>query len=133
MAKKIIKYIPPEWLEDEAKEYIGEVVKELNRGGNLKKIDLAAINMLAISYSQYIQASRQVSEEGATLINFKHECVKNPAVNIAKDSLTQAMRIITEYGLTLKSREALTVTKSAGDEGSPLEDFMKGQKLEGKK
>ncbi len=132
MAKNI-KYIPPRWLEEEAKEYISEVVKELNRGGNLKKIDLAAINMLAVSYSQYIQASRQVSEEGATLINFKRECVKNPAVNIAKDSLTQAMRIITEYGLTLKSREALTATKSGDDEGSPLEDFMKGQKQGGKK
>ena len=122
---KLIKYTPPEWLEEEAKAFITEVVKELNLGGNLKKIDLAAINMLAISYGQFIQASRQVSEEGATLINFKQETVKNPAVNIAKDSLGQAMRIITEYGLTLKSREAMTVTKSAGDGESPLEEFMK--------
>lgn len=133
MARKNIKYIPPEWLEDEAKKYIAEVVKDLNQGGNLKKIDLAAINMLAISYSQYIQASRQVSEEGATLINFKRECVKNPAVNIAKDSLSQAMRIITEYGLTLKSRETLPATKSAETDNSPLEDFLKGQKPGGKK
>lgn len=127
MAKNI-KYTPPEWLEEEAKEYISEVIKELNHGKNLKKIDLAAINMLAISYSSFIQASRQMSEEGATIRNYREEPVKHPAVNIAKDSLTQAMRIITEYGLTLKSREAISATKAIDEDNSPLDTFIKGGK-----
>ena len=119
-----IKYTPPQWLEPEAKEYMAEVVKALNKNKNLQKIDLAAINMLAISYSNYIQASRQIAEEGITIINFKHEPIKHPAVNIAKDALTQAMRIITEYGLTLKSREAIGAVKSTDEKKSPIDDFF---------
>lgn len=119
-----IKYTPPEWLEAEAKEYISEVVKELNQGKNLKKIDLAAINMLAISYSTFIQASKQTASEGTTIMNYREDPVKHPAVNIASDFLTKAMRIITEYGLTLKSREALPVTKSDPSENSALEQFI---------
>lgn len=119
-----IKYTPPEWLETEAKEYIAEVLKALNKDKNLKNIDLAAINMLAISYSTYIQASRQIAEEGITIVNFKHEPVKHPAVNIAKDALTQTMRIVTEYGLTLKSREAIGVIKSTDEKPSPIDKFL---------
>lgn len=128
-----IKYTPPEWLEDEAKAYIAEVLKALNKAKNLQNIDLAAINMLAISYSTYIQASHQVAEEGITIVNFKHEPVKHPAVNIAKDALSQTMRIITEYGLTLKSREAMSATKPTDEKGSPLEDFWKVSKKGAKK
>lgn len=115
-------------MEGEAKEYIAEVIKELNKDNNLKKVDTAAIHMLAISYSQFIQASRQMSEEGATINNYRGDPVKHPAVNIAKDALSQAMRIITEYGLTLKSRESMSATKSDDNTGSPLMDFIKAGK-----
>lgn len=122
---KGLRYTPPDWLEDEAKDYIAEVVKDLNRNNNLKKVDIGAIHMLAISYSQFIQASRQVSTEGATISNYRGDPIKHPAVNISKDALAQAMRIITEYGLTLKSRESMAVTKKDDKTDSPLGDFFK--------
>lgn len=125
---KGIRYTPPIWLEDEAKTYIAEVVKDLNGNNNLKKVDIGAIHMLAISYSQFIQASRQVSKEGATINNYRGDPVKHPAVNISKDALAQAMRIITEYGLTLKSRESISATKSEDNTDTPLAEFYKGGK-----
>lgn len=127
MAKNI-KYTPPLWLEDEAKEYIAEVVKDLNKNKNLKEVDIAAIDMLATSYSRYIQARQILAVEGITVRNLKNEIVKHPAVNIEKDALNQAMRIAAEYGLTLKSRESMTLTKSDGNSISPLTEFIKGGK-----
>lgn len=122
---KGLKYIPPEWLEPEAKEYIWEVLKELNKQSNLKKLDVAAIHMLAISYSQFIKSSKEVADTGVTVNNYRGEKVKHPSVNIAKDSAMQAMRIMVEYGLTLKSRESMSATKKDDAEDSPLAKFAK--------
>lgn len=123
---KGLKYNPPLNLEREAKDYITEVVKELNRCNNSKKVDIAAIDMLAKSYSRYIQAGKILDEKGITCTNNKGECVKHPAVNIEKDALNQAMRIASEYGLTLKSREAMFSTKLDDKGDSPLDEFFKG-------
>ena len=127
MAKKV-KYTPPEWLEEEAKVYIRTVLRALNQGQNIKDIDLGALNMLAISYSQFIQASRQVAIEGQTFINSKMETVKNPAVNIIKEASAQAMRIAVEFGLTPKSREKIAGCKTGDVDLSPLEEFEKEAK-----
>lgn len=123
---KGIRYTPPADLEQEAKDYISEVVKELNRNNNSKKVDIAALDMLATSYSRYIQARKTIAEQGITFKNKKGEWVKHPAVNIEKDALNQTMRIASDYGLTLKSRESMSVTKSGDKEVSPLDEFAKG-------
>lgn len=127
MAKKNIKYTPPEWLEKEAKEYISDVVKELNCGQNLKKIDLAGMNMLAISYSTFVTSSKTLAEEGTTYTNYRGDPVKHPAVNIANDAQAKAVRLLIEYGLTPKSREAIAGINPP-DEDSPLDAFIKGNK-----
>lgn len=130
MAKepKVIRYTPPVDLEPEAKTHIAEVVKELNRSNNLKKVDIAALDMYATSYSRYIQARKIIAIDGVTFKNNKGEWVKHPAVNIEKDALNQVMRIASEYGLTLKSRESMSATKSEDKGNSPLDEFVKGGK-----
>lgn len=119
-----IKYIPPEWLAPEAKTYIVEVVRELNVCKNIKKVDFASLDMLSTSYSTFMRMSKKIAEEGETIINYRGDPVKHPAVNIQRESLAQAMRIITEFGLTPKSRESLFSATDGASEDSVLEQFM---------
>jgi len=47
-------------------------------------------------------------------------------IKVAKESLTQCMNILSECGLTVKSKNKLK-KKDTQEEDSPLEEFIKGQ------
>ena len=84
--------------------------------------------MLARNYSMFINASKQVEREGATIENRQGNIVKHPAVTIAKDAQIQAVKIMQEFGLTAKSRTKLPKLDKEKEEDSPLEKFVKTAK-----
>ena len=51
------KFIIPSDIEDEAKEYITDVVKMLEDNGVMEDVDQAALTMLSRNYSMYIKAN----------------------------------------------------------------------------
>jgi P27 family predicted phage terminase small subunit len=124
----MVKFIMPEHLSLETQKFMKDVVKELNARKAIQNIDIGALRMLATSYEMYLQATKLLLEEGPVIM-IKYEKAANPAQNIATKNYAQVMKIMTEYGLTIKSRGTIKAMKSDNDEESPLEEFIrKGSK-----
>lgn len=120
----MVKFNMPDGLSDETQKFMRDVVKELNARKAIQNIDLGALRMLATSYEMYLQATDIMLEEGPVVM-IKYEKAANPAQNIATKNYAQVMKIMTEYGLTIKSRGSIKSMKSDKKEDSPLDIFLK--------
>ena len=121
-------YKIPDEIEDEAKEYMNNVIDMLESNGVMENVDSAALTMLARNYSMFIKASKQLEEEGLTVTSDRGNIAAHPAIKIANDAQTKAMKIMLEFGLTAKARTKLPKLEAA--DNSPLEEFVKSAKLE---
>ena len=119
----------PEDIQEEAKAYMQSVIEMLESKGVMQNVDTAALNMLARNYSMFIQANKQLEKDGLTVTTDRGNIVPHPAIKIAKDAQTQAMKVMLEFGLTAKARTKLTkIAPEAVD--SPLEASVKNSKIE---
>jgi P27 family predicted phage terminase small subunit len=103
------------------------VVKQLKDGNNFMKVDDAALSMLESNYRTFIEASAIVKEQGLVVQCADGSIKEHPANKIARDAEAMALRIISEYGLTLKSRTKLTTTTD--EQPSPLAQFLNSAQL----
>ena len=122
------KYNIPSDIEPEAKAYMKNVIEMLESNGVMESVDSAALTMLARNYSMFIKASKQLEEEGLTVTSDRGNIAAHPAIKIANDAQTKAMKIMLEFGLTAKARTKLPKLETA--ENSPLEEFVKSAKME---
>lgn len=120
----MVKFNMPDGLSDETQKFMRDVVKELNKRKIIQSIDLGALRMLATSYEMYLQATDILLADGPVVM-IKYERAANPAQNIATKNYAQVMKIMTEYGLTIKSRGNIKEMKSDKEEESPLDKFIK--------
>ena len=120
----MVKFIMPRGCSDETQKFMRDVVRELNARKAIQNIDLGALRMLATSYEMYLQATDILLEEGPVVM-IKYEKAANPAQNIATKNYAKVMKIMTEYGLTIKSRGNIKSLKSDKEEDSPLDNFLK--------
>lgn len=121
----MVKFKMPEKLSEETQDFMRDVVKELNKRKAIQAIDLGALRMLATSYEMYLQATEIMLSDGPVVM-IKYEKAANPAQNIATKNYAQVMKIMTEYGLTVKSRSTISTMKTADTDSSPLDSFIKG-------
>lgn len=122
------KFIIPVDIEDEAKTYIQDVLKMLEENGVMEDVDTAALTMLARNYSMFIKASKQLEKDGLTVVSDRGNLSPHPAIKIAKDAQIQAMKVMTEFGLTAKARTKLPKLDANTGTESPLEAFIKSNK-----
>ena len=125
MAKQRI--ILPQNLEVETTEYINSVLSYLKKNDKFNIIDNGALYMLADSYNTYIKASKQLAEEGLTVISDRGNIAQHPVYGIMKHSISTAMDILRDFGLTLKSRSKLNIISDDSEE-SPLMQFINSNK-----
>lgn len=118
----------PKDIEKEAKEYMTNVIKMLEENEVMKDVDTAALTMLARNYSMFIKASKQLELEGLTVTSDRGNIAPHPAIKIAKDAQTQAMRVMEKFGLTAKDRTKIAKLSDNSKELSPLEQFVKDSK-----
>ncbi len=118
----------PSDIEKEAKNYMVNVIKMLEENGVMKDVDTAALTMLARNYSMFIKASKQLELEGLTVTSDRGNIAPHPAIKIAKDAQTQAMRVMEKFGLTAKDRTKIAKLSENNKELSPLEKFVKDSK-----
>ena len=128
MILEMKKIVLSEKLEPEALEYIQEVLQMLEEKGIIEDVDDAAIKMLAYNYSTFIKANKIIEDEGLTVTSDRGNVSEHPAVKIARDAQTQAMKVMAEFGLTAKARCKLPKLNSKEDDDSPLETFIKSKK-----
>lgn len=122
------KFIIPADIEDEAKTYIQDVLEMLESNGVMEDVDTAALTMLARNYSMFIKASKQLEKDGLTVVSDRGNLSPHPAIKIAKDAQTQAMKVMVEFGLTAKARTKLPKLDANTGTESPLEAFIKSNK-----
>ncbi len=115
----------PTDIEDEAKKYIQDVLDMLKSNGVMEDVDTAALTMLARNYSMFIKASKQLEKDGLTVISDRGNMAAHPAIKIAKDAQTQAMKVMAEFGLTAKARTKLPKLEANTGADTPFEAFMK--------
>ncbi len=120
-----MKYTIPKDIENDAAEYMTDVLSELKNKGILEEVDSAALTMLARNYSMFIKASKQLEIDGLTVISDRNNITPHPLIKIAKDAQTQAIKIMLEFGLTAKSRTKLPKKDNEDGEVSPFEQFIK--------
>lgn len=121
------KYIIPKDIEKEAKEYMENVLSELDKRCVLEKVDSAALTMLARNYSMFIKASKQLEIDGLTVRSDRGNITQHPCIKIAKDAQVQAMKVMLEFGLTAKARTKLPKIEQE-EEDTPFDQFIKGAK-----
>ena len=122
-------FIIPDDIQEEAKAYMQNVCDMLESKGVMENVDTAALTMLARNYSMFIQANKQLEKDGLTVTSDRGNIAPHPAIKIAKDAQTSAMKVMLEFGLTAKARTKLTKMATA-EEDSPLESFVKNSKVE---
>ena len=116
------KFKIPTDIESDAKEYMKTVLAKLEENGILENVDSAALTMLARNYSTVIRASKQLEKDGITYMSDRNNIQPHPAIKIANDAQSKAMKVMEEFGLTAKSRKKLKIEK---EEESPFEAFGK--------
>nr|DAY33812.1 MAG TPA: terminase small subunit [Caudoviricetes sp.] len=122
------KFKIPTDIEDEAKEYIKDVLTMLESNGVMEDVDTAALTMLARNYSVFIKASKQLEKDGLTVTSDRGNIAAHPAIKIANDAQTKAMKVMVEFGLTAKARTKLPKLEANTGNDSPLEAFIKNNK-----
>lgn len=122
------KFIIPADIEDEAKNYIKDVLDMLESNGVIEDVDTAALTMLARNYSIFIKASKRIEKDGLTVESDRGNISPHPAIKIANDAQTKAVKIMTEFGLTAKARTKLPKLDASTGTDSPLESFLKKKK-----
>ena len=120
----MINYKIPNDIEQESKDYIQNVLGDLDKRGVLENVDSAAITMLARNYSMFIKASKQLEKDGLTVKSDRNNLTPHPAIKIARDAQIQAIKIMLEFGLTAKARTKLPQMEKE-DEDSDLDAFIK--------
>ena len=124
----MVNFTIPENLEPEARAYMQNVLQMLEDNGIKEDVDDAALQMLAYNYSTFIKASKIVEQDGLTVTSDRGNIAEHPAVKIGRDAQTQALKVMTEFGLTAKSRSKLPRFDDTDSEDSPLETFIKSRK-----
>jgi P27 family predicted phage terminase small subunit len=119
-----IKLHIQECLSEETKIFMRDVMRELNSRKSIKNIDLGAMRMLATSYEMYVQATNILLKEGC-IVQIKYERAMNPAQNVATKNYAQVIKIMTEYGLTLKSRQSIKELRSGDENATPIDEYLR--------
>jgi len=117
-----MKFSIPDGLSEKTVRFISEVLKLLNKDKQLKNVDHAVIEMLAISYETYLNASKKAMNE-PVVKNYRDEFIPNPAATVAFKYFNMSMSAMVELGITLKSRTKGN-KKAEDEETNPLENFL---------
>jgi P27 family predicted phage terminase small subunit len=115
----------PDGLSEETRKFIDDVIRELTERDVLESIDYGAMRMLATSYEMYKRATERLLKEGP-VITVNYVKAVNPAQASATKNYAQVMKIMTEYGLTIKSRSHIT-SMNVDKSDSALDQFFKSK------
>lgn len=112
---------PPNFLDKVAKaEYkrIYPLLEELP----IASLDLALIVMYCQTYSNYIEASKQLARE--KVVETERGSKLSPYYTIQRDSITAMNQIAPKLGLSLDSRMKVVTPKKEVKDIDPMSDFL---------
>lgn len=115
-------FTPPKGIHPKAELYIKKVVDYLNANDQIDEVDDAALTMLAIDFSLFLNAVDDIKENGLTM-QWGHRVCANPSVKNAKEFQVQAFKLLEKFGLTSLDRKKLFKGEERDDD-SPLMQFI---------
>lgn len=103
-----------------------DLIKQYADTHGVSLADIPQFHRMVTCYDIYIGCYEVISEDGATMINARGECVKRPEVNIMRENWAQYLEIAKQYGLTPRSSK---MTLLSGDEAkdTPADQFFSGR------
>ena len=116
----------PEFLDDGARREWRRVLPSLRTSGSITRVDRAALAAYCDAYSQFKQASRELSAwikaHGTALIKTPQGPIKHPCLAIKRDAAAAMMKYAAEFGFSPASRRRMT---PADRESKPKVDAPK--------
>ena len=122
---KKIKLSLPQNLSIRTKNYMREVVEELEANDAFKATDQAMLVALALSYEVMLKSGKVLVEEGVLKTNIKGEEVSSSAQVTFFKGISSVASIAAEYGLTPKSRGNIKAMQETKEDESPLDKLIK--------
>lgn len=99
----------PSWLEPQAKTLWRRLLPGLWQAGLIKYEQAEAFAMLCQSWARYREAEEKVSKSSQILMNKdKGTLYRNPWLDAAQSAKRDALRLMTEFGLTPSSLARIT-------------------------
>jgi len=112
----------PGWLLPEAKREWSRIVPELDRLGLLAKIDRAMLSMWCQCWGLYVEAVKDIDENGISYMTDKGNEVQRPSVGVMNKMIEKMTSLSARFGMTPSDRSRISVPKpEAKDE---FADFL---------
>lgn len=113
----------------EAPEFLGEaergwwktVVGYLTKQGTIAKVDGVAVAMFCSALVEYIEADRDIKENGSYGRTDKGYEYLRPAVGVRSKAWDKILKMCRQFGMTAASRKAI-LQKSKSEQEEDLED-----------
>lgn len=109
------KIRPPTWLDKLAKREFRKIVKEMEELDLLTNLDVHALAIYCDAYSQYVECTKQIDEEGL-MVEYTNKAaetnkVPHPLMTKKKQLHEQMRSLATEFGFTPASRAKLAIPR----------------------
>lgn len=106
----------PKWLLPEAKREWTRLVPELERLGLLTRVDRAALAAYCQCWARYVEAERDINDNGITFVTDKGYEGPRPAVGLAVKMLDKMSLFMSKFGLSPADRVKLATPEKKGDD-----------------
>jgi P27 family predicted phage terminase small subunit len=98
---------PPDGLPELAKEYWRKLVPRLAQVGILDRVDIPALEAMAVAYDRMVKSRRVIDREGFFARGSQGQLVAHPALKIERDSAQLLLKFNEQFGTTPVARVRL--------------------------
>lgn len=116
----------PPHLKRVAREEWKRITRELIKLKIITRVDRASLVAYCQAWEDYVNACKELEQEGAVIISDKGGAYQNPWVSIKNSAMDRMVRISSEFGMTPSSRTRIKV--EAPDEDDAMAKFLSGRK-----
>jgi P27 family predicted phage terminase small subunit len=113
---------PPAHLDAEAKREWRRVAPQLYECGLLTVLDVDALAIYCASWSMWVEAEKQLEEQGLTVPGRSGTMKANPWLAVANQARRQMLAMAQEFGMTPLSRGRIKVEPPQSPD--PFEDLL---------
>lgn len=115
--------VPPDWLDDTAKEEYLRIYPLLEELPTTASLDLALISAYCQSFSDYVNATKRMNS-GEPIIETDRGTKLNQNHAIKRDSLSQLNAIAPKIGLSVDARLKIFTPKQEKESDDPFEAML---------
>ena len=122
----VFPHRPPRGTPKHAREFWKEFAPMLDRAGVVRASDVAAWEVLCLTYNSIKLAEDEITKHGLLVPGARgQELVRNPAIAVLNQARQQFRLMCQEFALTPHARERLGAEVAPG-EPDPLESILSG-------